>query len=699
MFVPRLQNTYRHVRAIYACDRRRGKSALESLLELGAKHLLGKSAHTALRKIFMTGVCPATERTFLQTLRPGFSGAELWGGQKLWQGRFFLDAADPSLWQVYQERFPEKCSAVIDDAEAICRHEFNVLGFGPGSLGTPIDWHQDPKSGYHWPKKFYAALYPVTSMANDADVKLPYELSRMQHLPTLGKAYCLTNDQRYARELVAQLSHWLDDNPYLMGVNWTCAMEVAIRIINILWGLAFIEGSSAVTLQLKKHLLASVYEHGQYVVRHLEYSIHQNGTVANHNHYLSDIVGLVYLAVLFPAFKAASAWLRIGIEALVEEMDRQVYHDGVDYESSISYHRFVLELFTSAALLCRLNGVALPETFWAKLEKMYAFTLHVTRPDGKVPQVGDADDGRLHILSDYGSWDRTDHRYLLSIGAVLFKRPDMKAHAGGFSEDAFWLLGRAGVTAFEALGCASPVLDSKAFPEAGFYIMRAGRSYLLACCNAVGAAGVSNHKHNDLLSFELYIGGRAFVVDPGTYTYTADPQWRNRFRSTSYHNTVVIDGQEQNRFMGNKLWRLTSDAKPFVRQWRSTAAYDWLDAEHTGYHRLACPVSHRRTFYFDKRREQLQITDILHGTGRHTADWYVHFDHGISVESVDANTFVAHADEVKLLLRVVADPSLVAEIQDGWVSRRYGVKLPAKILQLSGVFRERCRVVIDASCL
>jgi hypothetical protein len=305
----------------------------------------------------------------------------------------------------------------------------------------------------------------------------------------------------------------------------------------------------------------------------------------------------------------------------------------------------------------------------------------------------------LHILNDYGSWDRTDHRYLFSIGAVLFKRTDMKAHAGSFSEDAFWLLGPAGVTAFETLGQASAPLGSQAFPEAGIYIMRADRSYVLACCNAVGTAGAGNHKHNDLLSFELYIGDRAFVVDPGAYIYTAAPQWRNCFRSTSYHNTVVIDGQEQNRFIGNKLFHLTPDAKPIVHQWQSTADYDWLDAEHTGYHRLACPVSHRRTFCFDKRLARLQIVDTLHGVGRHTAAWYVHFDHGISVDSGDTGTFVAHTDGVKLLLRVVAEPPLTAEIQDGWVSRRYGVKLPAKILKLSGVFSEHCRAVIDAYCL
>src|SRR5688572_27403083 len=179
---------------------------------------------------------------------------------------------------------------------------------------------------------------------------------------------------------------------------------------------------------------------------------------------------------------------------------------------------------------------------------MFEFILYVTRPDGNIPLVGDADDGRLFILSDYGNWSRRDLRYLLSVGAVLFNREDMKANANGFSEDAFWLLGPSAIDVFDRLEYRGGELKSKAFRDAGLYVMRAGDNYLLGCCGEVGTAGIGNHKHNDLLSFELYVNDKAFIIDPGAYVYTRNPGWRNLFRSTAYHNTVVIDGQEQNRF-------------------------------------------------------------------------------------------------------------------------------------------------------
>ena len=90
------------------------------------------------------------------------------------------------------------------------------------------------------------------------------------------------------------------------------------------------------------------------------------------------------------------------------------------------------------------------------------------------------------------------------------------------------------------------VRGSQAFPEAGTYIMRDRDLYL--CFNASGAGinGRGSHGHNDALSIEVSAGGRAFIVDPGTYVYSADLAKRHEFRSTAYHSTVQIDGKEQN---------------------------------------------------------------------------------------------------------------------------------------------------------
>jgi hypothetical protein len=268
----------------------------------------------------------------------------------------------------------------------------------------------------------------------------------------------------------------------------------------------------------------------------------------------------------------------------------------------------------------------------------------------------------------------------------------MKARAGGFSEDAFWLLGPAGLDIFQSLKDEGHDLQTAHFPRGGFYVMRKGTNYLLVSCGTVGTGGQGNHKHNDLLSFELYAGDKAFIVDPGTYLYTSNADWRNLFRSTRYHNTIVIDGQEQNRFDPRQIFKMTPDAGVVVHDWLSTPDLDRLDVEHSGYARLERPVSHRRKFEFLKNEPSWKIIDVLAGQGEHTAHWYFHFDAGIELASLGEGTFRTCCDGTNLELRIRAElQQFRFEIEDGWVSRRYGHKLPAKVLHISGTFASKCR--------
>jgi hypothetical protein len=689
-----LRIPYRRLQTSYRCHRQRGKSHLQLLLEVLARTIAPTPIATQLMQYAMRRHSICRDLDLAQVLKRWNSRTAEGTLGNLLCTRFFVDVQDDALWASYRTQFRHKIQAVIEDAEALCRHEFRLLGSGVCQLGEHIDWHCDPVSGYRWPKNFAFGCNPVHSSPDGSDVKWPWELSRMQHLPTLGKAYRLTQNERYAREIVDQVTHWLDDNPCAFGVNWTCAMDVAIRIMNMIWGYRFIEDAGVVSEAFKGRLLVAMVQHAQFILFHLEYSIRDDGSLANGNHYLANVVGLLHLGLLCPNVPLAQIWRRVGLRALVEEMDRQVHPDGSDFESSVSYHRLVLELFISGALLCRIHHITLPARFWQRLEKMFDFVLGVTRPDGTVPQVGDADDGRLYILSNYGHWDRTDLRYLLSIGAVLFHRRDMKACTGGFAEDAFWLLGPDGLADFEALEDGATAMGTQAFPDAGLYVMRSGDRYLLACCGQVGTAGLGNHKHNDLLSFELYAGDKAFIVDPGSYVYTRHPEWRNRFRSTLSHNTVVIDTHEQNRFQDARLFAMAEDAAVIVHAWSSTPEMDWLDVEHTGYGRLAPPVRHRRIFRFDKGPGRWDIIDILIGAGDHTADWYLHFDHRIALEPVGEGIFRTCCSGTDLVIAMSADIPLDFKVEDGWVSRRYGCKLAAKVLHICGTFNTACHTVL-----
>jgi len=357
-----------------------------------------------------------------------------------------------------KKEYPSSIIKTLNDADEVCDHIFDLLGSGKTKMIGEIDFHLDFKSGFRWnPKGYYLGTGKHVSLDDDSDVKVPWELSRCQHFVILGKAYwyskenkvhnaeCKIDAEKYAREFVSQIEGWISQNPVELGVNWACTMDVAIRAINWIWGYYFFYDSPALTKEFKTKLFKWLFLHGRHIINNLEYGLLRS------NHYLSDIAGLIYLGILFRETKEGKKWLEKGLKALKKEMQVQIYPDGVDSEGSISYHRLVTELFLSTTLLCLKNGIIFPGWYMSRLEKMIVFVMYYTKPDGTAPQIGDNDDGRLHILGNYGSWDRLDHRYLLSVGAALFKRQDFKVAAGEFHEEAFWLLGEDGLNSFAML--------------------------------------------------------------------------------------------------------------------------------------------------------------------------------------------------------------------------------------------------------
>lgn len=475
---------------------------------------------------------------------------------------FFIEPAkrDELIFKI-NNAFPQLKTEIVVEADKVCSHVFDLLGSGPVNLDGfaekhggrefcgYLPWHFDFKTGYKWnPKKYYKEIRPAYGKA---DIKVPWELSRFQHAAVLGQAYWLRGDEKYAREFIRQVDDWIDGNPSKFGVNWACTMDVAIRVANWILGFYFFKDSKEFTEEFLIKFLKSLLVHGRHIISNLE----NKGITTNH--YLSDLVGLIYLGIAFPEFKEAQKWKDLAVQELVKEMDKQVYDDGMDFEASTCYHRLSLELFFYPALLCRLNGIELPESFVEKLKKMFEFVLYVLKPNGRMPQIGDNDNGRLHVLRKRDILDMT---YLLTFATLHNDDPSYKIAEFGFALEGLWLFGAEGYE----LWCKLPrrsveELESRAFRDGGIYVMRHKKDYMVISCGPNGQGDRGGHAHNDKLSFELCVNGKDVIVDPGTYVYTSDPNLRNLFRSTKYHNTISFNGIEQNKLRG--VFTLSNDAK------------------------------------------------------------------------------------------------------------------------------------------
>lgn len=560
----------------------------------------------------------------------------------------------------------EPYEQILSEADDVVANRFEALGSGKVELGWPIDWQRDFKSGKVWP------LAPswnidILDLDNPSDVKVPWELSRFHQVWWLGKAYWLTRNERYAEKFRELVEDWIRHNPPGKGIHWHTAMEVAIRACNWIAGYYFFCESKSITPEFWLKFLKSLHAHGVFIRHHLEYAW-RNG-----NHLLSGLVGLVFLGVLFRDMREGRAWFEQSIRALSEEMETQVYPDGVNYEKSISYHRLVLELFSTATILCQRNGIHFGKSYMRRLERMVEFVQHYTRPDGSAPLVGDADDGRLfrYCMND----DLNDHRHTLSVGAILFERSDFKHAAGRFSQDALWLFGGEGFEKQQLLRGEAKPLPSRVFPDGGFSVARSESTHLFVDVGDIGMRGRGGHGHNDTLSFEFWANGEPLIVDSGTYAYTFDVKARQEFRSTRAHNTVMVDEKEQAEFAG--LWSIKDDrTQPRVLKWETEEQSDCLIAEHHAYR----PIVHRREFRLDKSKAQLTIRDEILGEGEHTVESFFHVAPGFRLEQADPRRVKVHGERGNAVVEISTG---TVEIIDSWFSPRYGVKQRNQSIRIS----------------
>jgi uncharacterized heparinase superfamily protein len=520
-------------------------------------------------------------------------------------------------------------------ADRLVAHEFDLLGSGPVRLGRQIDWHRDFKSGRRWPAVHHSRIR--VSYPDDSDIKVPWELSRFQHLPLLAAAFRVSGERSYLDELGAQLESWIDANPVEIGVNWASTMDVAIRAAN--WTAALVLcADDAAPEPWFERALRSLLAHGRFIRGHLEHG------VARGNHYLADVVGLQAVAALFATGAEGRAWAGWTSRELIAEMEHQVREDGCAHEASLPYHRLVCELFVCATQAADvLTPGALPPAFRERLERMLTFAADTTRGDGLSPQMGDADNGRYLPLADYGVVDQRDHAHLFAQAA--------RRRSGGSR--------------------------STAYPHGGWWVIRAGALFAVVRCGDVGIHGRGCHAHNDQLSFELAIGAQPLIVDAGSYLYTADPGARNLFRATRAHATLAIGGGEQNHIRTERLFAMEDAAHARCLRWEPGERRVVWEGEHTGFPMVAPDIRHRRRVELDGATGSVVVADAVRAPAGSALEWSFPL-------AVGARSTIDHAGATVRIgaveLRIEGD-DLDWRSDRAWVSPSYGVREPASVIR------------------
>lgn len=636
-----------------------GELTDESLRQLLRKDLRGRS--------FDHGV--AGPLTFLRAS----------GGRGFMPGLADRDA----LVQLMNRRFSRERSALLARADRALGGRFDFFGRQGWHFGDPIDWCVEPTTGKRTALDHWTQI-PYLDAGAVGDKKIVWELNRHAHFVTLGQAYWLTKDERYAEAFVRQAQAWMDANPPRRGINWASSLEVAFRAMAWLWALHLCAGSERLTASFQTRVLKALTQHGLYIEAYLSHYFSPN------THLTGEALGLFYLGTTLTELARSDAWRDLGLRILLEQLPQQVRRDGVYFEQSSYYHRYTTDFYLHLLLRARAVGLTLPASVEATLAGMLDHLMWITRPDGRATLYGDDDGGRLVALSDRGP---DDFRDTLAIGAALYGRSDWKAVAGDSAPEIAWLAGVGAWQAFDNLEAVPPSARGRVFAASGYAVLRDGweeqSAYLFVDSGTHGALQ-SGHAHADALSFEFAADGVAWIVDPGTYTYTGDAQARDEFRSTSGHNTVTVDGLSQSIPAGPFSWKHIAAARLVASQIASDPMS--IEGSQDGYLRLASPVRQTRSFLFSKRPDRPQAAsyvvtkDVLQGQGRHRYELRLHLGSECLATTVNKDVLVSHPGGRQLLvgLRRMVEGGLGVviplEVEPGWISRCYGSRQPSTVL-------------------
>ncbi len=596
------------------------------------------------------------------------------------EGEFFFSTDEiPKRVRLLQAHLPHEAADIVAEANEIRDHRFRLLGYRDLRYGTEIDWHLDAVHGLRSPLIPWFKIN-FLDFSQVGDHKVTWELNRHQHLVTLAKAWLLTRDEAYVREILAQWYSWQRANPYPMGANWASSLEMAFRSMSWIWMHHLLAECPIIPASFQEDFLSALALHGRQIERYLSTYFSPN------THLLGEAVALFFIGTLYPQISAGGKWKKTGWRIAQQEALRQVRPDGVYFEQTLYYHVYALDFFLHARLLASRNSLEIPAEFDVVLRKMLAVVQALAQagpPDG----FGDDDGGRVFNPRRNRAENMTDP---LVTGAALFHDQGMRASAT-LTEEAVWLFGQQALSWNRQDSNSSGVLKSQSFPDGGLYIAASSELTQQMVIDAgPQGTGRCGHGHADALSVKLSFCDRPWLVDAGTFCYIGSGDERSTFRGTRAHNTLSVDGLDQAVPRGPFAW--SSLPKTRVDSWIAAPAVTLFEGSHSGYERLPQPVRHRR-FVFHIHDGFWLVRDLAEGSGSHFLETSWHFAPDLEV-SAQRKAFVAASSPSRsanpgglshLMLVPVAESQWKSELLSEYVSPVYGAEVSAHVLRCSAL--------------
>ncbi|MFZ7113032.1 MAG: alginate lyase family protein, partial [Desulfatiglandales bacterium] len=467
---------------------------------------------------------------------------------------------------------------------------------------------------------------------NDPDIRAVWEPARLQHLTGLlaaGVSSHADDALRMRQAVWSGVLDWIEKNPFLKGPHYLSPMECGLRIPVFVYAL-MANGHSMD--EDRDRVLAAIYRHGWWVARRLSLYASLG------NHTVCECVGLIFAGAVFRETPEGKAWLERGRMLLDRELYHQILEDGGPSEQSVSYHRFVLDLYWLAVDFLEKNRLAECSGWKTRLKRGETFLSHF-QTEGKMPlSIGDSDDGWAVAPGVYPCRYEPENRHNIN-----------------------------GVMTFE---------------QSGVSLIRGDEGIVMTFDHGpLGMPPLYNHGHADALSITLQYEGKEFLVDPGTFRYNGEPLFRHYFKGTRAHNTVTLDDQDQAVQETGFIW--SSPFNSVLVENRDTPQGYFLKARHNGYERLPGKVIHSRAVLFFNGRHFL-IKDGFSGLREHKFEINFHIHPDAKIDEEGGWWEIARGQSA-VYLRLIDGGQFGTSCGEespvhGWYSPCYGVKKKCTVL-------------------
>jgi hypothetical protein len=562
----------------------------------------------------------------------------------------------PNREQLNQTLGEEGRATLLKEADEIVHGNIRIFG-----ESTSLDFSLDQPL-HHW-TAYEKNVERLTFNVPHNDIKFLWEPARFGWAFTLGRAYHLTQDERYAEAFWKYFETFTRNNPTNFGVHWMNGQEVAIRLMSLVWcAHIFADKSSIANRQL---LITSISHHASRIPPTLIYARSQNN-----NHLITEAAA-IYTAGLF--FENLD-WQKLGWKWLNWSFQNQIGGYGEYIQHSANYQRVMLQ----TALW--INFIK-QDAFSTKTSQAIGRSAHwlfslLDNASGLTPNLG-ANDGALIFPLSSAAFE--DYRPTVQAAARAFLRTSLPS--GTWDELSLWF----------GLKAAARVTDSSAYLTDN---LRGQNSWAYLRASHFK----SRLSHMDQLHLDLWWRGLNITQDAGAFLYNAQPPWDNPLVTTRVHNTVTVDGRDQ----------MTRAGRFLVLDWVNAYSKNIIETDENilgrvrAHYRGYGSVKHERTVtvYQDER---WLIEDKLTSPRRAPHTYRLHWllpnyewemgtresefglrlksPHGWITLSINSSfTRSVHAKRSSFSL-VRAGELIYGQREtlpcEGWVSRNYGQKFPA----------------------